>query len=86
MSQFDAFVRSTMQRWSRQAGPPPGARDEVLRRAACIRDHRWEDTKLPDHLQAWNLPKRNAPKVPLWHLQSVALAVSFPSGGVKLML
>lgn len=86
MSQMDTLVSTALRQWLRGSGPPAGLRAELLRRAAAIRGERWEDRRLPDHLQAWNLPKRNAPKVSLWHLQSVALAVSFPSGGVKLML
>ena len=86
MNWLDSLISTAVVQWIRWSPPPPTVRARVLRRAAAIRRERWKQASLPAHLEPWNLPKRNAGGAGLWNLQSVALAVSFPSGGVKLML
>lgn len=61
-------------------------RERILRRARSAERERWEAPPTPDHLLAWNLPKKDSGAVAACYPLSVALSAPLPLDGLKLIL
>jgi hypothetical protein len=86
VGQFDNFLMRTFRIWARSVEAPQGMKKRILQKAALEQEILTQNTPLPDHLQAWNLPGRKSGTSDMWRFRFGAVLAPYHSGSLKLVM